>query len=253
MSGQFSIFNIQYSIFNLRSCPMSFSPNSILYEDNHLIIIKKQPGEIVQADNTGDEPLSERVKQYLKEKYSKPGSAYLGTVHRIDRPVSGIVMFAKTSKALSRMNEMLRNREIKKTYLAVVSGKLPAKSGHLVFYLRKNKDLNKSFVYERKMTHALMSELDYETIFISMQFYFLRVHPLTGRPHQIRSMLAHISCPIKGDVKYGAREGNPDGSIHLHAYSVSFVHPVSKEKIEITCAPPDEALWNFFASKLKQT
>ena len=232
---------------------MILHPDRILFEDNHLIIINKKPGEIVQSDITGDVPLSECVKKFLKEKYSKPGNVYLGTVHRIDRPVSGIVIFAKTTKALSRMNEMLRERTLLKTYWAVVSSRPPEKSGQLKLYLTKNKEQNKSYVSEKKVAGSLLSELDYKIKFMTFQLYLLEVHPLTGRPHQIRSMLSHIGCPIKGDVKYGAKYSNPDGSICLHSREAKFFHPVNKNEIHITAPPPDDELWNFFENQVMKS
>lgn len=218
----------------------------ILYEDNHLIIIYKKPGEIVQGDKTGDEPLSERVKSYLKEKYQKPGEVFLGTVHRIDRPVSGIVIFAKTSKALERMNELLREKNLVKTYWAVVKNKPVKPVDSLTAFLKKNEAKNKSFVYAKPIPGALLSELDYELIAESENYFLLKINSITGRHHQIRAMLAHIGCPIKGDLKYGFERSNKDGSIHLHAREVKFVHPVSKKEIQIICPPPAEALWNYF-------
>jgi 23S rRNA pseudouridine1911/1915/1917 synthase len=225
-------------------------PVDALYEDNHIIIVNKKPGEIVQGDKTGDEPLSERVKKYIKEKYRKPGEVFLGTVHRIDRPVSGIVIFARTSKALERLNEMFRSKQMKKTYWAVVKNKPAKAADHLTMYLKKNEAKNKSFVHKNPTPGALLSELEYELLFTSDKYFLLKINPLTGRHHQIRAMLAHIGCPIKGDLKYGFDRSNPDGSIHLHAHEVDFVHPVSKEKINVVCTPPDDPLWNFFKTQM---
>ncbi|HKR05496.1 MAG TPA: RluA family pseudouridine synthase [Bacteroidia bacterium] len=227
-------------------------PVDVLFEDNHIIIVNKKSGEIVQGDKTGDEPLSERVKKYIKEKYQKPGEVFLGTVHRIDRPVSGIVIFARTSKALERLNEMFRNKQLKKTYWAVVKNKPAKPADHLTAYLKKNEAKNKSFVQQQPSQGALLSELEYELLAASDKYFLLKINPITGRHHQIRAMLAHIGSPIKGDLKYGFDRSNPDGSIHLHAREVAFVHPVNKENINIVCPPPEEPLWNFFKEKMEK-
>jgi 23S rRNA pseudouridine1911/1915/1917 synthase len=224
----------------------------VLHEDNHIIIVNKKPGEIVQGDKTGDEPLSERVKKYIKEKYQKPGEVFLGTVHRIDRPVSGIVIFARTSKALERLNEMFRSKQLKKTYWAVVKNKPSKPSDHFTVYLKKIEAKNKSFVQQSPANGALASELEYELLASSDKYFLLKINPVTGRHHQIRAMLSHIGCPIKGDLKYGFDRSNPDGSIHLHAREVAFVHPVSKENINIICPPPNEPLWNFFKQEIEK-
>ncbi len=223
----------------------------ILYEDNHLIAVNKQPGEIVQGDKTGDVPLGESVKAYIKEKYQKPGAVFLGVIHRIDRPVSGVVLFARTSKALERMNKMFREKEIQKTYWAVVRNKPSDSSALLVRYLQKNEKLNKSFASLTPRQHALESTLEYSLIASSDTYHLLEVKPHTGRHHQIRVMLADIGCPIKGDLKYGFNRSNADGSIHLHARAVDFIHPVSGEAIHIEAkAPLQDPLWNFFESCL---
>ncbi len=224
----------------------------VLYEDNHLIIVNKKPGEIVQGDKTGDEPLSERVKKYIKEKYQKPGEVFLGTVHRIDRPVSGIVIFARTSKALERLNELFREKKLKKTYWAVVKNKPDKLSDHLKVYLKKNETKNKSFVHIKPTEGALFSELEYALIEESEKYFLLKINPITGRHHQIRAMLSHIGSPIKGDLKYGSDRSNKDGGIHLHAREVEFIHPVSKINIHVICPPPDEPLWNFFRDKIRK-
>jgi len=224
----------------------------ILFEDNHLIAVNKKPSEIVQGDKTGDEPLSEKVKQYIREKYNKLGEAYLGVAHRIDRPVSGVVIFAKTSKALSRLNEMFRDKEVKKTYWAVVKNKPNPESGHLVHYLKKNEQKNMSRAYDKEIEGSLKSELDYKILFSSDNYHLLELNPQTGRHHQIRVQLSAIACPIKGDVKYGFKRGNDDASIHLHARQTEFIHPVKKESITIIANPPDEVLWNFFMNKVKE-
>lgn len=228
-----------------------FSNFQILYEDNHLIAVNKCPSEIVQGDKTGDTPLSEKVKQYIKEKYNKPGEAYLGVAHRIDRPVSGVVIFARTSKALARINEMFRDKEIKKTYWAVVKNKPNPEIGHLIHYLKKNEQKNMSRAYDKEVEGALKSELDYKILFSSDNYHLLEINPQTGRHHQIRVQLSAIGCAIKGDVKYGFRRGNEDASIHLHARKAEFIHPVSKIPVKIEANPPDEVLWNYFMKSMK--
>lgn len=190
--------------------------------------------------------MSEQVKDYLRLEYNKPGNIFCGVVHRIDRPVTGCVVFAKTSKALQRMNEMFQQKQIKKTYWAVVCNKPELQKGLLKNYLFKNEKLNKSFVTTNSDSRGSLSELEYELLDSSDKYFLLNVNPLTGRHHQIRVQLAHLGCPIKGDVKYGAPRTNADGSIHLHARSISFVHPVKKEKIDIIATPPNETIWNYF-------
>jgi len=222
----------------------------ILFEDNHIIIINKKPSEIVQGDKTGDVPLSEKLKIYLKKKYNKPGNVFVGVVHRIDRPVSGIVIFAKTSKALSRINIIFNKREIKKKYLAVVEAKPQYESGNLIHYLVKEEKQNKSYVRNKDAKGASRAELNYNLIASSDNYYLLEVELLTGKHHQIRAQLAAIGCPIKGDLKYGAKRSNKDASIHLHAYKADFIHPVNQQKIEIIAPLPDETLWNYFAESL---
>ncbi|MEO6903414.1 MAG: RluA family pseudouridine synthase [Bacteroidia bacterium] len=221
----------------------------VLYEDNHIIAVNKRPSDIVQGDKTGDTPLSDFVKQYLKEKYNKPGEVFVGTVHRIDRPVSGIVLFAKTSKALTRLNELFQTKEIKKTYWAVVKNKPENSTGKLIHYLKKNELKNKSKAFEKETTGALRSELDYELIANSDNYFFLKINPHTGRHHQIRAQLAAMGCPIKGDLKYGFDRSNKDASIHLHARKIEFIHPVKKEPIIIVAPPPNEVLWNEFLKR----
>ena len=222
----------------------------VLYEDNHIIAINKKPSQIVQGDKTGDKPLSEFVKEYLKVKYSKPGDVFLGTAHRIDRPVSGIVLFAKTSKALARLNEMFREKEIQKTYWAVVKNKPEKPQGHLVHYLKKNEQKNMSKAFEKEQPGTLRSELNYNIIGSSINYHLLEIKPVTGRHHQIRVQLSAINCPIKGDVKYGFRRSNEDASIHLHARKVEFVHPVKQGALVIIAPPPKDALWNDFLKML---
>jgi 23S rRNA pseudouridine1911/1915/1917 synthase len=221
--------------------------SAILYEDNHLIVVNKKPGEIVQGDKTGDEPMSTWIKKYIKDKYKKPGDVFLGTIHRIDRPVSGIVMFARTSKALERMNLQLKERKVSKTYWAVVKNIPEPPSGKLVHYLIKDQAKNKSRAYTVEKPGSLKCILDYETIGRSDKYTLLKITPETGRHHQIRVQLAAIGCPIRGDLKYGSERSNKDGSIHLHARELSFFHPVNQELITITAPPPDELLWNYFS------
>lgn len=217
---------------------------TVLYEDNHIIIVNKAPGEIVQGDKTGDKPLSERVKEYLKVKYDKPGNVFCGVTHRLDRPTSGVVVFAKTSKALSRLNAMFKNNEIDKTYWAIVK-KLPEKTeATLTHYLIKNERTNKSTAHDVEKPNTKKSVLHYKVIAQSQNYNLLEVELETGRHHQIRCQLSKIGSPIKGDLKYGAERSNPDGSISLHARKIAFVHPVSKEKIEVAAPPPDDVLWN---------
>jgi 23S rRNA pseudouridine1911/1915/1917 synthase len=225
-------------------------PLSILYEDNHLIAVNKRPSDIVQGDKTGDKPLSEIVKDYIKKKYQKPGDVFLGVAHRIDRPVSGVVLFARTSKALERINEMFRDKKIQKTYWAVVKNRPPQNSGLLVNYLYKNEKLNKSFVTDATRKDASLCELEYKIIASSDTYFLLEINPHTGRHHQIRVQLAHMGCPIKGDLKYGFDRSNKDASIHLHARKISFIHPVKNEPIEIIAPPPDEVLWNYFLKEV---
>ena len=219
---------------------------TVVYEDNHLIIVNKTASEIVQGDKTGDTPLSETVKQYIKEKYAKPGNVFLGVVHRLDRPVSGLVVFAKTSKVLARLNEMFRNSEVKKTYWAIVKQRPPQDEGELVNYLVRNEKQNKSYAYDKEVKNSKKAVLHYRLIGHSQNYFLLEVDLKTGRHHQIRCQLAKMGCPIKGDLKYGFARSNPDGSICLHAHRVKFVHPVSKELIDVTAPLPPGNLWNGF-------
>ena len=216
---------------------------TVVYEDNHIIVVNKTASEIVQADKTGDTPLSETVKQYLKEKYQKPGNVFLGVTHRLDRPVSGLVIFAKTSKALTRLNEMFRAGEVKKTYWAVVKNAPKESEGELVHFLVRNEKQNKSYAYDKEVPNSKKAVLDYRLIGRSENYYLLEVDLKTGRHHQIRCQLAKMGCPIKGDLKYGSPRSNPDGSICLHARRVRFVHPVSKELIELKAPLPEGNLW----------
>ena len=219
---------------------------TVVYEDNHIIVVNKTASEIVQADKTGDTPLSETVKQYLKEKYQKPGNVFLGVTHRLDRPVSGLVIFAKTSKALTRLNEMFRAGEVKKTYWAVVKNAPKESEGELVHFLVRNEKQNKSYAYDKEVPNSKKAVLDYRLIGRSENYYLLEVDLKTGRHHQIRCQLAKMGCPIKGDLKYGSPRSKPDGSICLHARRVRFVHPVSKELIELKAPLPEGNLWKGF-------
>lgn len=219
----------------------------ILYEDNHLLAVNKRAGELVQGDETGDEPLVETCKRYVKEKYNKPGDVFLGVVHRLDRPVSGVVIFARTSKALERMNEQFRERETKKTYWAIVRSKPQHQSGTLVHWLIKNEKNNKVTAYARENKDGQRSELSYRVIKSQSGYFLLEVNPLTGRPHQIRVQLASMGCPIVGDVKYGAEQPNSDHSICLHARRLQFVHPVKKEPVSIEAPLPKNEFWNLFS------
>ena len=215
----------------------------VVYEDNHIIIVYKESGEIVQGDKTGDTPLSELVKAYIKEKYAKPGLVFLGVVHRLDRPVSGLVMFARTSKALGRLNNMFRDGEVHKTYWAVVQNKPEEDEGTLEHWLVRNEEKNKSFAYSREVPRSKKAILKYRLIGQSERYYLLEVNLLTGRHHQIRCQLAAMGCPIKGDLKYGAKRSNPDGSISLLAHRLDFIHPVSKEHIVVESPLPQDNLW----------
>ena len=215
----------------------------VVYEDNHIIIVYKESGEIVQGDKTGDEPLAEKVKAYLKEKYAKPGLVFLGIVHRLDRPVSGLVMFARTSKALTRLNDMFRHGEIHKTYWAVVQDKPEESEGTLEHWLTRNEKQNKTYVYYHEVPGSKKAILNYRMIGQTERYYLLEINLLTGRHHQIRCQLAEMGCPIKGDLKYGARRSNPDGSISLLAHRLEFIHPVKKEPIVVESPLPDDPLW----------
>lgn len=218
----------------------------VVYEDNHIIVVNKSSSEIVQGDKTGDESLSDTIKQYLKEKYAKPGNVFLGVVHRLDRPVSGLVVFAKTSKALARLNEMFRNGEVKKIYWAIVKQRPEVEEGELMHYLVRNEKQNKSYAYDREVKNSKKAVLHYRLIGCSQNYSLLEVELKTGRHHQIRCQLAKIGCPIKGDLKYGFPRSNPDGSISLVARRISFIHPVSKKPIELTAPLPSDNLWKCF-------
>ena len=220
----------------------------VIYEDNHIIVVSKTASEIVQGDKTGDTPLSELGKHYLKEKYNKPGNVFIGVTHRLDRPVSGLVVFAKTSKALARLNEMFKNGDVHKTYWAIVKNCPQETEATLEHYLVRNEKQNKSYAYDREKPGAKKAILHYKLIGHSENYFLLEVDLKTGRHHQIRCQLAKIGCPIKGDLKYGFPRSNPDGSICLHARRVSFIHPVSKELIELEAPLPEGNLWNGFQS-----
>ncbi len=215
----------------------------VVYEDNHLIIVYKESGEIVQGDKTGDTPLSETVKAYIKDKYHKPGAVFLGVVHRLDRPVSGLVIFARTSKALARLNDMFRRGDIHKTYWAITQNAPPVEQDTLTSWLQRNERQNKSYVYDKEVPNSKKAVLNYQLRSRSDRYCLIEVELLTGRHHQIRAQLSHIGCPIKGDLKYGAKRSNPDGSISLLSCKVEFVHPVSKKYIIINSPIPDDKLW----------
>jgi len=216
----------------------------VLFEDNHIIIINKRVGDIVQGDKTGDTPLSEIVKQYIAEKYHKKGNVFLGVVHRLDRPTSGIVIFARTSKALERLNKMLRDKQIQKTYWAIVKNKPSEEKGTLTNYLKKNSKNNKSTVFSRETEGSKKAILHYSIINELDNYIVLKIDLETGRHHQIRAQLSFIKSPIKGDLKYGAKRSNPDGGICLHAREIQFTHPVSKESVHIIADTPVSSIWN---------
>lgn len=222
---------------------------TVLYEDNHIIVVNKTCSEIVQGDKTGDKPLSEIVKEWLKEKYKKPGNVFCGVTHRLDRPVSGVVVFAKTSKALPRLNNMFRDKEIKKTYWAIVKNKPQLEAGTLQHYLVRNEKQNKSYAYDTEKPNSKKATLHYKLIAQSDNYFLLEIDLETGRHHQIRCQLAKMGCAIKGDLKYGADRSNPDGGISLHARRVSFTHPVSQQLIDVIAPVPEDKLWKMFESE----
>lgn len=224
---------------------MVITKDNIIYEDNHLIAVCKPSGTLVQGDSTGDVPLSDLVKQYIKKEYNKPGEVFLGTIHRLDRPVSGLVVFAKTSKALTRMNALFRDKEIKKTYYALVEKKPKKLADRLVHYLTKDSSRNIARAHLKEVKNSKRAVLEYQYINTANHKFLLKVSPETGRPHQIRVQLAKMGCPISGDLKYGSGRGR-DTLIYLHAFSLEFIHPVKKEKIILHCPLPDEMNWNFF-------
>lgn len=216
---------------------------TVLYEDNHVIIVSKKSGEIVQGDKTGDVPLLETVKQYVAERYNKPGNVFLGLVHRLDRPVSGVVLFARTSKALSRLSELFRTRALRKVYWAIVTQEPRQPEGTLTHWLIRDERTNKARAYDREVPGSKQAVLDYRVIGRSDRYWLLEVELHTGRHHQIRCQLSKMGCPIKGDLKYGAPRSNPDGSISLHARLLEFEHPVSHIPISVTAPVPDDKLW----------
>ena len=218
----------------------------VIYEDNHIIIVSKATGEIVQGDKTGDIPLSDTVKQYIKEKYQKPGNVFLGVVHRLDRPVSGLVVFAKTSKALARLNEMFRVGDVHKTYWAIVKNRPAVEEDTLTHWIVRNEKQNKSYAYDKEVKNSKKAVLHYRLFYSSTNYHLIEVQLFTGRHHQIRCQLAKIGCPIKGDLKYGAPRSNPDGSISLLSRHVEFVHPVSKEPISCDAPLPETDIWRSF-------
>ncbi len=219
---------------------------NILFEDNHIIIINKLPSQIVQGDKTGDRPLADLVKDYIKVKFEKSGDVFLGVVHRLDRPVSGAVIFARTSKSLTRLNALIKNREISKTYWAVVKNKPPKESDTLVNFLRRDEARNKSFITGENTKNAQSASLSYTLVGNSDNYYLLQIDLQTGRHHQIRAQLAGIGCPIKGDLKYGYPRSNSDGSIHLHARKLNFKHPVTLNPVSIVASVPIDPVWDYF-------
>ena len=220
----------------------------ILYEDNHLIVVNKLPGELVQGDETGDRTLADDVKEYLRIKYSKPGNVYLGIPHRLDRPTSGIVVYAKTEKALIRLNEAFRGSGVRKTYWAVVDNMPRKPESTLIHYIVRNSANNKSVAYPKEIKGSKIARLDYKLIGTSDKYYLLEITLHTGRHHQIRAQLAAIGLHIKGDLKYGFPRSNPDGGIHLHARKIVFIHPVKKEEVTIVAPPPHDPVWDYFAA-----
>ncbi len=216
----------------------------ILHEDNHIIVINKRVGDIVQGDKTGDKPLSEVVKEYIKDKYNKPGEVFLGVVHRLDRPTTGIVVFARTSKALTRLNELFSNRETQKTYWAVVKNEPQKPEYNLVHFIKRNEKNNTSKAHIKEVPDSKRASLEYKVIAILDNYFVLEINLHTGRHHQIRAQLQAIGCPIKGDLKYGFDRSNPDGGIHLHAQKLVFIHPVTKENLVLVAPTPNDAIWN---------
>jgi 23S rRNA pseudouridine1911/1915/1917 synthase len=216
----------------------------VLFEDNHIIIVNKRSGDITQGDKTGDKPISDVVKEYIKDKYNKAGNVYLGVVHRLDRPTSGVIIFARTSKALERLNKMLRDKEIHKTYWAVVKNHPKKEKATLINYLKKNPKNNKSSVFQKEIEGSKKAILHYSVLKKLDNYTLLEIDLETGRHHQIRAQLSNIGYPIKGDLKYGFNRSNKDGSIHLHARKIEFIHPVAKEKISVLAPTPNEVIWN---------
>ncbi len=222
----------------------------VLYEDNHIIAINKRNSDIVQSDISGDVTLCDVVREYVRVKYNKPGKAFIGTIHRLDRPVSGVILYSRTTKALNRLMNMFKYREVQKTYWACVKDAPPKDEDHIVNYMKKNEQQNKSYTYDTPGVDRKECELSYKVVGKTDHYYFLEVKPKTGRHHQIRATLASIGCPIKGDIKYGARRTNDNASIHLHARKIEFIHPVQKTPLSIVAPPPDDPLWNAFLQQV---
>lgn len=224
----------------------------VIYEDNHLIAVNKAAGDIAQGDKTGDKPLPEKVKEWLAKKYHKTGNVYLGVIHRLDRPTSGVLIFSKTGKALPRMNQLFKSHQVKKVYWAIVENKPEQPEGTLIDYLRKNKKQNKSYPVKADTKGAKKAVLNYRLVATSDRYFLLEIELETGRHHQIRAQLGNIGCIIKGDLKYGAKTSNKDGSISLHGRMISFIHPVKKEKITVTADVPKDNLWHWFDKEVKR-
>lgn len=222
----------------------------VLFEDNHILAVNKYIGDLVQGDQTGDLALDDQAKEYIKKKYKKPGDVFLGVVHRLDRPVSGVVLFARTSKALARLNKMFQEHTIKKTYWAITANRPEKESGELKNYLIRDTERNKSRVLRSQKKGAKEAVLNYELIGMTNRYHLIQIELKTGRHHQIRAQLARIGCPIKGDLKYGAARSNTDGGIHLHARRIEFIHPVTKEEISIQASPPNDPLWQEFIDQM---
>lgn len=233
---------------------MEINPNDlqVLHEDNHVIVVNKRPSDIVQGDKTGDVTMPDQIKEFLRVKYNKPGNIFCGVVHRLDRPTSGAVVFAKTSKSLTRLNEQFREKDTKKIYWAVVEKAPQSNTGHLENFLLKNEKQNKAYVHQKEVSGSKKAILDYRVVSQSDKYTLIEVTLHTGRHHQIRAQMAHIGCVIKGDLKYGAKRSNADGSIHLHARYLSFIHPTTKETIQITAPVPDDSLWKWFENNQKE-
>lgn len=233
---------------------MEINPNDlqVLHEDNHVIVVNKRPSDIVQGDKTGDVTMPDQIKEFLRVKYNKPGNIFCGVVHRLDRPTSGAVVFAKTSKSLTRLNEQFREKDTKKIYWAVVEKAPQSNTGHLENFLLKNEKQNKAYVHQKEVSGSKKAILDYRVVSQSDKYTLIEVVLHTGRHHQIRAQMAHIGCIIKGDLKYGAKRSNADGSIHLHARYLSFIHPTTKETIQITAPVPDDSLWKWFENNQKE-
>lgn len=241
-----TIFPAKKNNIKIKFKVSKIKPLEILYEDNHLIAVNKRCGEIVQFDQTGDIPLEQAIKDYLKEKYNKPGEVFLGVVHRVDRPVSGVVLFARTSKALVRLNRMFQDKAINKTYWAIVKEKPPQNSGTLIHYIERNTRTNRSVCHAREQSGAKKAVLHYRLLAASDRYYLLEIGLETGRHHQIRCQLAAVACPVRGDLKYGYPRSNPGGGISLHARKIIFKHPVKDQEINIIAPTPDDKLWNAF-------